>query len=122
MLTTKMKNFQKLKFISFFSVMIVIYIGIVIMIESDDYITQVGSNYKIVWFTPSFEYIKHFSVALFLYNNTPTIINVFAVTTDKSKKYLSRITIIGCGLCMVFYMLVGVFGLISLADETPEIF
>ena len=98
------------------------FIGFLIIRESGDYKEQVGNNYIVPMFNPDMDnYIKHFLISLFLFNACPTLVNVYSTSNNKSAKELYNITVVGNMLCVIFYLIIGIFGMISMVQETPQI-
>ncbi|CCW59552.1 unnamed protein product [Phytomonas sp. EM1] len=115
------KRVNSIRYVSSIGVTMVMYFVLTIVIHSITNGMKLGMRDDMEYFTTGNKAIYGLSIFVFAYMcQGPAYSIYFEMKPKPSVKKLTLSSIIGLSICMIFYILAGVFGLFDFAGETEE--
>ena len=115
------KRVNSIRYVSSIGVTMVLYFVLTIMIHSATNGMKLGMRDNMEYFTTGNEAIYALSIFVFAYMcQGPAYSIYFEMKPKPSVRKLTISSIIGLSICMIFYILAGLFGLFDFAGETKD--
>eukprot|EP00164_Ancoracysta_twista_P007677 GFYU01010942.1.p1 GENE.GFYU01010942.1~~GFYU01010942.1.p1 ORF type:complete len:457 (-),score=106.05 GFYU01010942.1:128-1498(-) len=111
-----MKNMHSLRYTSFFALMFIAFVVCAIVVRSFESIGTHGTS--VPTFSPDF--FATIPILAFGFTNHPQLLPIFSELVKATPERMNKVTRGSMGVCAIFYVIVGLFGMMCWGDATAQ--